>query len=296
MTRFATLMFLLICVFSLYGCFGEDDGTTFVGNDGDADAEAEEDATIPWADVDANVDTPEMEEEESDEFVPGSLDPSCEHFDPSDELRILACKMLAYVNEDRKMFPEESDNAGRLVWDEEMYPVALAHSQDMCDRDFFAHENPSGQDPFDRMDAAGVQYFAAGENIAYTPFPMDSQYRFMAECICDPHGNHRSNCLSPYFTRVGIGIVKCGDPVSGIYYHYITQNFRALPTEQANYDIAYCDEDANIGAYWSEPASSVTPDPYFGLQEKGGDSYTTCEEDTSAKSFERHSAIFFKRD
>ncbi len=298
MVRYLISMFMIFLVFSLTGCFGEDDGTTFIDPSGDSEeSEADESPYIPWGEADEDIiEWGEEETEESDEFVAGALDPSCSHFDPSDELRILACKMLNYINQDRTMFPEESGNAGRLVWDEEMYPVALAHSQDMCDRDFFAHVNPDGLDPFDRMDAGGVTYFAAGENIAWTPFPIDSQYRFMAECICDSHGNHRSNCLSPYFTRVGIGIVKCGDPVGGVYYHYITQNYRALTTEQASYEIPYCDEDANISAYWTEPASSVTPDPYFGLQDRDQDGYTTCEGEATARSFENHSAVFFKRE
>ncbi len=54
-----------------------------------------------------------------------------------------------------------------LVWDDALANVARAHSQDMRGRSFFAHTNPDGDDPFDRMTAAGISYNAAGENIAY---------------------------------------------------------------------------------------------------------------------------------
>jgi uncharacterized protein YkwD len=45
--------------------------------------------------------------------------------------------------------------------------VAQAHSDDLVARDFFAHTNPDGQSPFDRLAASGVGYSSAAENIAY---------------------------------------------------------------------------------------------------------------------------------
>ena len=36
----------------------------------------------------------------------------------------------------------------------------------MADREFFSHNNPDGQTPFDRMNAAGIDYKMAAENIA----------------------------------------------------------------------------------------------------------------------------------
>ncbi|MEX2376309.1 MAG: CAP domain-containing protein, partial [Dehalococcoidia bacterium] len=50
-----------------------------------------------------------------------------------------------------------------LIIDPEMVAVARAHSADMSERDFFAHTNPDGADPFDRMGAAGITYRRAGE-------------------------------------------------------------------------------------------------------------------------------------
>ncbi len=43
--------------------------------------------------------------------------------------------------------------------------LAESHCEDMIDRNFFAHNTPDGQTPFDRM-KAGISYSSAGENIA----------------------------------------------------------------------------------------------------------------------------------
>ena len=51
-------------------------------------------------------------------------------------------------------------------YDEKLADVARAHSQDMIDREFFDHTNPDGDQPWDRMSAAGIRWYAAAENIA----------------------------------------------------------------------------------------------------------------------------------
>ena len=54
-----------------------------------------------------------------------------------------------------------------LTWHSGLAQVAEAHSQDMAARDFFAHTNPDGQSPFDRIQNAGISYSSAAENIAF---------------------------------------------------------------------------------------------------------------------------------
>ena len=54
-----------------------------------------------------------------------------------------------------------------LAWSSDVARVAQAHSEDMVDRGFFAHTNPDGKSPFDRLREAGVDYASAAENIAY---------------------------------------------------------------------------------------------------------------------------------
>ena len=141
----------------------------------------------------------------SDESVPLGFT----HQDP--EIRPdLEARMLVLVNNERA-------KAGlpALRADPEMTRVARAHSRDMFARGYFAHDNPDGKDPFDRMRAANVRFMAAGENLA------------LAQTLEIAHTNlmnspgHRANILKREFGRLGIGILD-----GGFYGLMISQEFR----------------------------------------------------------------------
>ena len=106
-------------------------------------------------------------------------------------------QMVALVNDERT-----SRGLSALEIDMEMVLVARAHSADMRDRDYFAHTNPDGLDPFDRMSAADISYRTAGENLAYA----NSISRAHTMLMESP--GHRANILNGDFGRVGIGIVE----------------------------------------------------------------------------------------
>jgi uncharacterized protein YkwD len=53
------------------------------------------------------------------------------------------------------------------IWNHDVAAVAQAHSEDMVERDFFAHTNPDGDSPFDRLQNAAIPYSGAAENIAW---------------------------------------------------------------------------------------------------------------------------------
>ena len=55
-----------------------------------------------------------------------------------------------------------------LEWDETVASVSRAHSGDMVDRDYFAHQNPEGEQPWDRFDDVENYCGGYGENIAMT--------------------------------------------------------------------------------------------------------------------------------
>jgi len=78
--------------------------------------------------------------------------------------------------------------------------VAQQHAQDEIDRSFFAHNNPDGLSPFDRMHAAGITFRFAGENLA-----IDQDVAAAEQALMNSPG-HRANILSPDYTEVGIGI------------------------------------------------------------------------------------------
>lgn len=118
-------------------------------------------------------------------------------------------KMLALVNEERVKIGLKP-----LIWDEKLAEVARKHSRDMFERGYFSHENLDGLSPFDRMEAGGVSFKVAGENIAY------------AASVDLAHGGlmrspgHRANILEEDFGTVGIGVID-----GGIYGKMFTQNF-----------------------------------------------------------------------
>ena len=73
------------------------------------------------------------------------------------EIRLL---MLA-VNQHR-----EAIGCKPLIWDERLARLAREYSETMATKGFFGHIDPDGNSPFDRMHHAGIQFLAAGENLA----------------------------------------------------------------------------------------------------------------------------------
>jgi uncharacterized protein YkwD len=122
----------------------------------------------------------------------------------------LEARMLELINEERA-----KEGLNPLKADPQEAAVARAHSKDMFSRGYFAHTNPEGKDPFDRMKDAHVKFIAAGENLA------------LAQTLEIAHKNlmnspgHRANIMNPSFGRVGIGIQD-----GGFYGLMISQEFR----------------------------------------------------------------------
>ena len=87
--------------------------------------------------------------------------------------------------------------------------LAADFAQDMRTRKFFAHVDPDGKDPFDRMAAVGIDFPNAGENIALSP-DVETANRMLLESPL-----HRENILNPKFTEIGIGVRP--DSRGGVY-------------------------------------------------------------------------------
>lgn len=118
-------------------------------------------------------------------------------------------EMLALVNAERK-----KAGIGPLTVDVRIVPVARAHSKDMFLRRYFAHVNPEGQDAGDRLEAAGIHFTVAGENLAYAPDLSTAHTGLMNS------PGHRRNILEPSFHHIGIGIIATDQ-----YGIMVTQDF-----------------------------------------------------------------------
>ena len=87
-----------------------------------------------------------------------------------------------------------------LQYDKNMAKIAAAHSQDMIDRSFFDHINPSGKTHGNRIEAAGYQYATCAENIA-----KDCPGAAFAHQAYMNSPGHRENILRD-IDYVGIGV------------------------------------------------------------------------------------------
>jgi hypothetical protein len=166
----------------------------------------------------------------------------------TDPYRLQSCIMFTYVNQDRALFADESNNADPLKWNEDIWKVAIAHTIDMCENVFFDHTNLSGQNPSDRAAAAGLSYGLV-ENIAINLDPGAAQYAFMEEPTCV---GHRANVLAPRAVEVGIGYHFCENPnnINWDGYQFVTQDYR---WDFSIDDSAYC-RDSSL-------ACQIPPNP-----------------------------------
>lgn len=78
--------------------------------------------------------------------------------------------------------------------------LADRYAQDMINRHFFAHTNPEGLSPFDRMRQAGIPYTYAGENLAINSSVPNAEVAFMNS------PGHRANILNANYNQVGLGV------------------------------------------------------------------------------------------
>ena len=125
-------------------------------------------------------------------------------------------EMLARVNAARR-------KAGLkpLRFNSELDKAAQRHAEDMLARGYFDHESPSGTTVRERSRAAGYNWGAIGENIA---FGQTSVGEVIETWMGSP--GHRKNILGPNFSELGIGLAL-GKGRDGKYQVLWVQNFGA---------------------------------------------------------------------
>jgi len=96
--------------------------------------------------------------------------------------------------------------------------VARIRSQDMATNNYFAHTSPvTGDTAFSLMDAYGVPYDWAGENLAMNNYPAAECVGVADQALWDSPP-HRENILNPNYTEMGIGLRASP---GGMYYFTI---------------------------------------------------------------------------
>lgn len=126
------------------------------------------------------------------------------------ELLPVEKEVFQLVNQER-----EKHGLKPLQLEPAVLKVADKKSQDMKEKHYFNHQSPTYGSPFEMLQQHGVDFRAAGENIAAG--------QKTAKQVMDGWMNsegHRANILNPDYTHIGIGYVEGGD-----YGTYWTQMF-----------------------------------------------------------------------
>ena len=97
----------------------------------------------------------------------------------------------------------------------ELSRVARYKSQDMINKNYFAHNSPTYGSPFNMMETFGIRFSAGGENIAQG---QKTPSEVMNAWMNSP--GHRSNILSPAYNQIGVGLARASNGK-----HYWTQMF-----------------------------------------------------------------------
>lgn len=118
-----------------------------------------------------------------------------------DDVKALENEVIRLVNIERQRAGLQT-----LKQNWELSRVARYKSQDMINRNYFAHHSPTYGTPFQMMTAFGIRYSAAGENIAKgqrTPAEV------MRAWMNSP--GHRANILSAVYNQIGVGVAKASN-------------------------------------------------------------------------------------
>ena len=84
--------------------------------------------------------------------------------------------------------------------------AAQLQADDIARRRFFAHVNPDGVTPDQRMKAAGYQGPVTGENLAWGGERHGTPVEIVKSWMNSP--GHRANILQPRFTEIGTGVTR----------------------------------------------------------------------------------------
>lgn len=109
--------------------------------------------------------------------------------------------LLASTNEARG-----ANGVAGLALNARLEDAAQAKANDMVAENYWSHYSPNGSSPWTFIAAAGYQYQAAGENLAYG---FDTATNTITAWLNSPE--HRANLLNGRYRDVGFGIAASAD-------------------------------------------------------------------------------------
>lgn len=95
---------------------------------------------------------------------------------------------------------------GKLCVSATLTKAARAHSREMIDRDYFAHNSHNGETPAARLRRFGYDWRTYGENVAWGSGPYASPQSRFETWMKSP--GHRTNILNRKFREIGVGTAR----------------------------------------------------------------------------------------
>jgi hypothetical protein len=111
---------------------------------------------------------------------------------------VSATQLLADTDSQRAI-----DREPALQLNSQLTNAAQTKAEDMATRNYWSHNTPDGRTPWTFITAAGYQFAAAGENLAYGFNSSDDIMNGWMNST-----EHRTNILNKVFTQVGFGIAN----------------------------------------------------------------------------------------
>jgi uncharacterized protein YkwD len=96
-----------------------------------------------------------------------------------------------------------------LAWSDELQAVALARADHLSRHHYFDHFGPDGNSAFAELQARGIAYSLAGENLARNNYPESHTVQTAFDALMASPG-HRANILEPRFAWAGVAVVRDG--------------------------------------------------------------------------------------
>jgi uncharacterized protein YkwD len=117
---------------------------------------------------------------------------------------------LCLINQERAR-----NNELPLRLNADLQEAADEHSQEMVEKDYFAHVSPSGMTPLQRVQATGYipspqDGYTIGENIAWGTLELSTPQAIVKAWIASPE--HLANILESHYTDTAIGVAPAAPP------------------------------------------------------------------------------------
>ena len=147
----------------------------------------------------------------------------------SPEILAMERDMFERLNRDRA-----AGGLPPLAYDEDLAAIGRAHSVDMHDHHFFAHESPTTGTIENRLDRAGYLAIVGRENLAEANDVPTAQAGLMKS------PGHHANIMANDVAKIGIGIVKGGvlDPENFLFTQVFAKPAVAVTPSRLADDVA----------------------------------------------------------